>query len=91
MPAGVGDDVFMIKVYICNLYETNGMAKSKSKIVVSKTTFDEEQRQKDEAFLKLKPIERLIIHEQLRKRIWGDRYNKLSLKGLKVIKKPVQK
>lgn len=68
------------------------MPKSKKKLtVVKKTTFDEEQRQKDEAFLKLKPIERLIIHEQLRKRIWGDRYNKVSLKGLKVVKRSVSK
>ncbi len=67
------------------------MPKSRRKLAVIKTTFDEEQRQKDEAFLKLKPIERLIIHEQLRKRIWGKQYNKLSLKGLKVIKKSVSK
>lgn len=67
------------------------MPKSRKKLAVIKTTFDEEQRQKDEAFLKLKPIERLIIHEQIRKRIWGKRYNKLSLKGLKVIKKSVTK
>lgn len=55
--------------------------------VVSRTSFEEEQQIKDEAFLKLKPAERLRIHEQLRKRIWGDRYDKLSLKGLKVVKK----
>ncbi len=67
------------------------MPKGRRKLAVIKTTFDEEQRQKDEAFLKLKPIERLIIHEQLRKRIWGDRYNKLSLKGLKVTKKSISK
>jgi hypothetical protein len=67
------------------------MPKGRKKLAVIKTTFDEEQRQKDEAFLKLKPIERLIIHEQLRKRIWGDRYNKLSLKGLKVTKKSIRK
>jgi hypothetical protein len=42
---------------------------------------------KDEAFLKMTPGERLRIHEQLRKRIWGKDYNKVSLKGLKVRKK----
>lgn len=62
------------------------MAKRKSKLVVTKTTPDEEQRQKDEAFLKLRPIQRLIIHEQMRKRIWGDKYNDVSLKRLRVIK-----
>jgi hypothetical protein len=66
------------------------MPARKSKIVVRKTTFEEEQQSKDEAFLKFKPAERLKIHEQLRKRIWGKQYNKLSLKGLKVIKKPVE-
>lgn len=65
------------------------MPKTRKKLAIVKTTFDEEQRQKDEAFLKLKPIERLIIHEELRRRIWGDRYNKLSLKGLKVTKKSI--
>jgi hypothetical protein len=67
------------------------MPKSKKKIVVVKTTADDEQRQKDEAFLKLKPVERLTIHEELRKRIWGKLYNKLSLKGLKVFKRSVKK
>jgi hypothetical protein len=42
---------------------------------------------KDEDFLNLRPEERLRIHEELRKRIWGDRYNRLSLRGLKVLKK----
>ena len=58
-------------------------------MVVRKTSVEEEQRMKDEEFLKLKPVERLKIHETLRKRIWGDRYDKLSLKGLKVTKKPI--
>jgi hypothetical protein len=59
------------------------------KLVVRKTTFQEEQQSKEEAFLKLTPAERLKIHEQLRKRIWGKAYNKLSLKGLKVSKKRI--
>ena len=63
------------------------MAVKKKKIIVRKTSFSEEQEMKDRAFLKLKPTERLRIHEELRKRIWGDHYNKLSLKGLKVIKR----
>ncbi len=65
------------------------MTGRKAKVVVRKTSFEEEQRMKEEAFLKLSPVERLRIHEQLRKRIWGDQYNKLSLKGLKVTKKPL--
>ena len=63
------------------------MPGKKSKIVVRKTSFEEEQRIKEDEFLKLKPAERLRIHEQLRKRIWGIQYNKLSLKGMKVTKK----
>jgi hypothetical protein len=59
----------------------------KKRLTVQKTSFTGEQRKKDLEFLKLKPTERLLIHEELRKRIWGDRYNKLSLKGLKVSKK----
>ncbi len=63
------------------------MKKVVSKLKLTKTTFAEEQRLKDLEFLKLKPAERLRIHEVMRKRIWGDKYNKLSLKGLKVTKK----
>jgi hypothetical protein len=54
---------------------------------LKKTSFKEEQRLKDLDFLKLKPAERLRLHEVMRKRIWGDKYNKVSLKGLKVKKK----
>jgi hypothetical protein len=64
--------------------------KKRNAIVVKKTTFEEEQRMKDEAFLKLRPTERLRIHEQLRKRTWGSSYNKTSLKGLKVKKKDIE-
>jgi hypothetical protein len=63
------------------------MPVKKAKTVVRKTSFEEEQQAKDEAFLKLTPAERLKIHEKLRKRIWGEKYNKLSLRGLKVTKK----
>jgi hypothetical protein len=63
------------------------MGKAVSKKRIIKTTFAEEQRLKDLEFLQLKPVERLRLHEVMRKRIWGDLYNKLSLKGLKVRKK----
>ena len=63
------------------------MKVARKRTIVRKTTFEEEQRMKDEDFLRLAPEERLRVHEELRKRIWGDRYNKLSLKGLKVVKK----
>jgi hypothetical protein len=62
---------------------------AKKRTVVQKTSFDEEQRMKDIAFLKLKPADRLRIHEEMRKRIWGKNYNKLSLKGLRVVKKMI--
>jgi hypothetical protein len=65
------------------------MALKKTKIVVRKTTFDEDQRNKDAAFLRLKPTERLRIHEELRKKIWGDLYRYKSLNGVKVIKKKI--
>jgi hypothetical protein len=48
--------------------------------IVRKTSFEEEQRMKDEQFLCLTPAERLSIHEQLRKRIWGPLYNKVKLR-----------
>jgi hypothetical protein len=58
-----------------------------NKTIVRKVTFEEEQKMKDDAFLKLKPTERLRIHEELRKKIWGDLYRYKSLKGMKVVKK----
>lgn len=54
---------------------------------VHKTTPEQEQQLKDEFFLKLSPLERLQILEQLRRRIWYDRYNKFSYAGLRVVKK----
>ena len=63
------------------------MLKTISKQKIKKTTFAEEQREKDLEFLKLKPAERLRVHEIMRKRIWGDKYGKIILKGLKVRKK----
>ena len=66
------------------------MSTNEEKIRVVKTSPEAEQAAKDEAFLKLEPSERLRIHEELRKRIWRDRYNKLSLEGLKITKKPVR-
>lgn len=59
------------------------------KIAVRIMSPEEEQRIKDEAFLKLKPSERLRLHERLRKKIWGDKYNKLKLEGLQVYKRPI--
>lgn len=56
------------------------MPVKKAEIVVRKTTFDEEQKAKDQEFLDLTPQERLKIHEQLRKRIWRDKYNKILSK-----------
>lgn len=60
-------------------------ANSKQKLI--KVTFEEEQQRKDLEFLKLTPAQRLQLHEIMRKRIWGPRYNKLTLKGLKVTKR----
>lgn len=65
------------------------MGKKRSGNIVRKTSPEEEQKMKDEEFLKLKPEQRLQIHEVLRKRIWGELYNKTRLKGLKVVKKQI--
>jgi hypothetical protein len=54
---------------------------------VKKTTFDEEQQRKDEAFMLLTPTERLRVHEEMRRRIWGEDYEKVSWRGLKVTRK----
>ncbi|HEY0741437.1 MAG TPA: hypothetical protein VGD40_08245 [Chryseosolibacter sp.] len=66
------------------------MPRGSKKLVVKKYTAEEEQRLKDEEFLRLDPLERLRINEILRKRIWGEEYNKLQLKGLKVTKSPAK-
>ena len=66
------------------------MAKTLKRQVVKKLSPQDEQRLKDEEFLKLSPLERLRMHEQLRKKIWGKLYNKnTSLKGLKVTRKKI--
>lgn len=57
---------------------------------VKRTTFDNEQSLKNQQFLLLTPTERLRVHEIMRKRIWGDKYNKLPLTGLKVTKKKLE-
>lgn len=54
---------------------------------VKKTTPEQEQQFKDESFLRLTPQERLQILEQLRRRIWRDRYNRVSYAGMRVVKK----
>lgn len=58
--------------------------------IVKKFSPEEEQRLKDEEFLKLEPAERLRINEILRKKIWGNDYDKTNLKGLKVTKSPAR-
>lgn len=63
-------------------------AKQAVKKKVIKTTFEEEQKQKDEAFLKLTPLQRLAqmcrIREMMRKP--GVRY---SYEGMKVTVKRI--
>ena len=67
------------------------MAKIQKRQVVRKLKPEDEQRLKDEEFLKLSPLERLRIMEGLRKKIWGKSYkNNTSLKGLKVTRKKIQ-
>jgi len=42
---------------------------------VRKTTFEEEQNEKELAFFNLSPMEKMVRHQQLLKKIYGDRYN----------------
>lgn len=55
-----------------------------------KTTVDEDRNTKDAAFLGLPPEQRLKVAEELRRRIWRDRYDTPSLAGLKVRKKRME-
>ncbi len=66
------------------------MHAGKVKVRVIKTSFEEEQASKDLAFLKLKPAQRLKLHEEMLKRIWGKKYSAQSLKGLKVLKRKLE-
>lgn len=50
---------------------------------VVKTTFDQEQREKDEAFLKLTPLERMDRARKVRERMKKPGIN-YSIEGLKV-------
>ncbi len=50
---------------------------------VSKTTFEEEQRRKDDAFLDLTPLERLDHARKVRERMKIPGFN-YSIEGLKV-------
>jgi hypothetical protein len=52
-------------------------------IKVIKTTFEEEQRNKDDAFLKLSPLERLDHARKMRERMKKPGVN-YSIEGLKV-------
>ena len=55
---------------------------------IKKTNPTQEQRDKESYFLSLAPEQRLEMHEELRKKIWGNLYTKnKSFKGLKIIKK----
>lgn len=57
-------------------------------IKVTKTTFDDEQQQKEDYFMSLNPIKRLEIAEELRTRIWSDMYGKsYSYAGAQVMRK----
>lgn len=62
-------------------------ATRKTALRVERTTFDQEQQRKDEEFLALTPLDRLRIHEEMRKRIWGPLYDSISWEGQKVIKR----
>ena len=52
-------------------------------IKVVKTTFDKEQREKDEAFLKLSPVERMDHARKVRERMKKSGID-YSIEGLKV-------
>jgi hypothetical protein len=64
------------------------MLRKRSSNIVRRTSPEKEQADKDAEFLRLTPGQRLKVHEQLRKKIWGKKYNATRLAGLKVRKKP---
>lgn len=55
---------------------------------IKKTTPPQELQDKESYFLSLDHEQRLEMHEELRKKIWGNLYTKnKSFKGLKITKK----
>jgi hypothetical protein len=45
------------------------------KISIRKTTHEQSEAEKRKAWLAMSPLERLVWHEQMRRRIYGDRYD----------------
>lgn len=57
-------------------------------IKVRKTTFEEEQKHKEDYFLSLDPIRRLEIAEETNRRIWSNMYESgYTYEGKRVTKK----
>jgi len=42
---------------------------------IKKTTFEQEQQEKEDAWFALTPHERLAHHQKMLKKIYGDKYN----------------
>ena len=51
---------------------------------VRKTTFEKDLEEKEAYYFQLSPNERLEINEELRKRIWGEKYFNSVISGSKV-------
>lgn len=51
---------------------------------VKKTTFEKDLEDKEAYYAQLSPSERLEINEELRKRIWGDKYFTSKISGARV-------
>jgi len=53
---------------------------------IRKTTFEEAEKAKEEAWFALSPLERLAWHQQMLKRIYGDRYDAPLSKEARLVK-----
>ncbi len=57
---------------------------------VTKISFEEDFEIKEHAFLRMTPLNRLRWNEKMRRKIWGEKLNTYSYKGMKVLKKKIK-
>ncbi len=56
---------------------------------VTKISFKEDFEIKELTFLRMTPLNRLRWNEEMRRKIWGEKLNSYSYKGMKVLKKKI--
>ena len=57
---------------------------------IRKITFRDDFEIKEQAFLRMTPLDRLRWNEEMRRKIWGKKLNTYSYKGMKVLKKKIK-